>query len=416
MVHVQPSLNASSVSLRGGFSNLFAWGWSTLDRYILKECFVELCIGILLFTLIGFFSNTFLDFLQDVRKYGIPSDIAAYLLWLQIPSIVVLVMPASTFFACMMVLQRLNQHRELMALQTLGVSPGRMIRPLLLIGLTVASLSYGLTNYWVPDSYKQVLEIKSWLLEKGPRPTDSQHFILSDFNDKHQLEQLLYLGHVKGNRVENVLLMTLNDHQDTRLLHAASADWGDKNWQIQKANVYFLPQASGTVVSNHLGVLEIPNPVKMFHKTTQQDQSVFRKQEILNKPSFDKLGRIVFTALSFQDMWDIIQVWQQRQGTLPAKFYLKMWEKITLPLTTLALVVLALPLAMSAPRKRRDIGMVVAVLGILGFYVLRALVFSWAESTLWLNATGISFAAWVPFMVMLFTGMTLLWWKSKPAK
>jgi lipopolysaccharide export LptBFGC system permease protein LptF len=397
-------------------SKRISWGITTLDRYILKECLLELLIGVLLFTLIGFFSNTFLDFLQDVRKFGIPSDIAFYLLWLQIPSIIVLVMPASTFFACMMVLQRLNQYRELMALQTLGVSPWRVLRPLFLIGMVVATLSYGLTNHWVPDSYKQVLEIKSWLLEKGPRPKDSQHFILSDFNDKHQLEQLLYLGHVKDTRIENVLLMTLNDTQDTRLLHAASADWGDDNWHIQKANVYFLPQKAGTVVSNHLGVLEIPNPVKMFHKATERDNSVFRKQDILAKPSVDKIGRIVFTALSFQDMWDIAQTWQQKQVMLPPKFYLKMWEKVTLPLTTLALVLLALPLAMSAPRKRRDVGMVMAVLGILGFYLLRALVFSWAESTAWLGVLGLSVAAWVPFAVMFLIGAILLQFKSKPSR
>jgi len=389
-----------------------------VDRYLLGELLNELLLGLALFTLIGFFSDTFLDFLRDIQRLGIPMEVAFRILWLQLPGVIVLVLPASVFFATVMVLSRLNQSRELLAFQNAGLSLWRISLPIIAIGVLTTVINLWITNGWVPESYKEALTLKHTVLKKGPKPQEGKNFILTDYSENHQLKKLLFIGAIKNDRLENIILMNVTEDKDFQLLHAAEANWGQRTWNILRTNAYHLPHDSNIILATNIGAIQRDNPLELFFKEEKpQMQEQFRKQDLLPTPDgkLGMLGRIIFTAFSFPDLLDIAHVYERAGVSLPAKYYLKMWDKVTLPASTLIILMCALPLCLQPPRRVGDQGFVLALATLFGFYLCRAIIQAGAQA-LGLSPVGLMIASWLPIFFIGAFALFLMAKRSRPSE
>jgi lipopolysaccharide export LptBFGC system permease protein LptF len=87
----------------------------TLDRYILTQLLDYCLLGVVIFSLVAFFSNSFLNFIQDVQRYGISIQTALLMMGLQLPETVAMIMPVALFFAVLLVYNTLNNQFEIIA-------------------------------------------------------------------------------------------------------------------------------------------------------------------------------------------------------------------------------------------------------------------------------------------------------------
>ena len=92
---------------------------------------------------------------------------------------------------------------------------------------------------------------------------------------------------------------------------------------------------------------------------------------------------------------------------LDNEFVIELYDKIALPLTTIALVLIGVPLAITPPRVRYNRGFLFSILIIFAYYLIRALSISFGEA----GALPPFFAAWMPNLVLTLLGVILYYKK-----
>jgi lipopolysaccharide export system permease protein len=95
--------------------------------------------------------------------------------------------------------------------------------------------------------------------------------------------------------------------------------------------------------------------------------------------------------------------------------YITLWEKLTLPLSCMVIIINAIPLALSPPRRGDQRGFLFALVMMFSFYLLRSLCVALGQAGLlspgnyWVNGF---IAAWLPIAILTVTGLWLLRKKS----
>ena len=98
-------------------------------------------------------------------------------------------------------------------------------------------------------------------------------------------------------------------------------------------------------------------------------------------------------------------------GQLDAKqkniLVIELYDKLALPLTTIALVLIGVPLAITPPRVRYNRGFLFSILIIFAYYLIRALSISFGEA----GSIAPFLAAWMPNIVLTIAGLALYYKK-----
>ena len=105
-----------------------------LDRYILREIAPPFLVGLLLVTFVLLMNQVLLLAELFISK-GVPALEAVRILGLLVPSVLVFAAPMAVLMGVLGGLARLSADSEVVALQSLGIGSGRLLRPVLLFGL-----------------------------------------------------------------------------------------------------------------------------------------------------------------------------------------------------------------------------------------------------------------------------------------
>jgi LPS export ABC transporter permease LptF/LPS export ABC transporter permease LptG len=105
-----------------------------LDRYILREVVPPFLVGLLLVTFV-LLMNQILLLAELFIDKGVPAAEAVRILALLIPSILVFALPMAVLMGVLGGLARLSADSEVVALQSLGIGPRRLLQPILSFGL-----------------------------------------------------------------------------------------------------------------------------------------------------------------------------------------------------------------------------------------------------------------------------------------
>jgi LPS export ABC transporter permease LptF/LPS export ABC transporter permease LptG len=120
-----------------------------LDRYIWKELFFPFCLGIFVFTFLLLIDKIF-DLTDLIINKGVPVHLVALLLAYILPAFLVLTVPIGLLLAILVAFGRLSADMEIVALKASGVSPLRMLRPVLIFAAGSALLTGWLMVEAVP--------------------------------------------------------------------------------------------------------------------------------------------------------------------------------------------------------------------------------------------------------------------------
>ncbi|MFO1061309.1 MAG: LptF/LptG family permease [Dongiaceae bacterium] len=124
-----------------------------ITRYIGKQIALAIVFITVALTLAVWLSQT-MRFIDTIVNSGLPLLLTLKFLALLLPSLVTIILPTSVFVAVVFVYWKMTNDRELVALQTAGVSPLRIARPALIVSIAATALGYALTLYMLPASYR----------------------------------------------------------------------------------------------------------------------------------------------------------------------------------------------------------------------------------------------------------------------
>ena len=135
--------------------------WSvvrTIDRYVIREILPPFGLALGLFTFV-LAINPMLGSAKDLLAKGIPAPTVGLLLVLLVPQALSLTIPMALLTGLLMALGRISGDRESVALLACGVSPVRLLRPVMAVALVVAAADMFILMKVKPDANQTWREI-----------------------------------------------------------------------------------------------------------------------------------------------------------------------------------------------------------------------------------------------------------------
>lgn len=388
---------------------------TTLDRYILGQALDYFILGVVVFTLIVFFSDQVMDFLGQMSKFNVPWTTAFALLGLNLPKSIGYILPASAFMAVIMAYNAMNNQFEIIAMRMNGVSLRRLLIPALVIGILASSMAYVLGDFIAPACSRLSLQLKDAILSQASLPSGKSSLTFPLYDAQHHLQKLVFISHYQGRTLGASTIVDLSQRGVLQVTQARSgALIPPDRWEFTSANTYTVFKHRDVLAFNHQGKLILQNLLRA-QGTASADENAPRSEKArladpLNADS---------DLHSFSSLMARVQRREQAGRRTSNKTYVNLWEKLTLPLSCLALVLCAVPLALTTPRRVGNRGFLFSLAALFALYVLRSLFVNLGSlgkftlGGLLPVPISIMLACWLPVVLMAALGTALLARKSR---
>lgn len=355
-----------------------------LDRYILRQVIELFLMGVFIFTTIIFASDTFITLIKQIAKFGIPFKVAFILVLLNLPSVIVLTIPMGVLLSTVMTLNRLSLSSEITVMRACGVSLSRIAKPIFIFAIIMSISSFIINESVVPVMTKQAKDLALWALGQKNIPDGKENFVFKEIKDNGVLKRLYYVGACKKKTLYNITVLDNAKEGQIQVVQAREGKTSPQGWVFQKGATY-----------------TIANDGKVLN-TTLFDTSTVKFGLDLSKEINKNLAKEMnFTKLLKYLRQSDIKPEQKRV------FWIELFDKIALPITTIVFVLLGVPLAITPPRVRYNRGFLFSILIIFAYYVIRALSISFGEA----GSIMPFFAAWLPNIILTSLG-TYLYYKK----
>ncbi len=151
-----------------------------LDRYVLREIAPPFVLSLLIFTFILTLPPVMRQLEQLVAK-GVPWNAAAWIIVTLIPQALGLTIPMATLVGILIGLGRLSADREAVALLACGVSPYRLLRPILAFALVMTGVTAYVMFEAIPDANQAFRRITWDILSKKVENDIQPRVFFDDF-------------------------------------------------------------------------------------------------------------------------------------------------------------------------------------------------------------------------------------------
>ena len=137
----------------------------TLDRYLIREVLPPLFLSLLIFTFI-LEIPPFMDQLEALVAKGVPWGIAARMMLTLVPQSLGLTIPMSLLVGLLIGLGRMSGDREAVALLACGVSPYRLLRPVLFLAAVAGAAHLYVMIWAIPDANQTFRQLSYDVISK----------------------------------------------------------------------------------------------------------------------------------------------------------------------------------------------------------------------------------------------------------
>ncbi|MBV9850912.1 MAG: LptF/LptG family permease [Armatimonadetes bacterium] len=156
-----------------------------MDRYLLGEMLLPFVSGVLLI-IVMLVGNTVFPLIEQIAKYGIPLMVVAKLVAFNLPTLLVLTLPAATALAAAWAVNRLARDSEVTAIRMSGVPLRRLFRPIFFLGAAASLLAFVVGDRVVPPATQEFYQTQSQLPAFGfqalPSVAANKVFTFQDYS------------------------------------------------------------------------------------------------------------------------------------------------------------------------------------------------------------------------------------------
>lgn len=355
-----------------------------LDKYILRQVIEMFIMGVAVFTSIIFASDTFITLIKQISLFGIPFKVALMMIILNLPQVIVMTIPMGVLLATVMTLNGLSLKSEITVMRACGIGLNRVAKPIFIFALVMSIFSFVINESIVPIMTKQSKDLALWALGQKNIPEGKQNFVFKELTDEGGLKRLFYVGYCEDKTLHNITVLDTAKEGTIQVLQATEGKTSPEGWNFQKGAVYTIGD-EGKILN-----------------TTLFDESIIKFGLDMSK----ELNKNVAKEMNFVKLINYINhnhISDEQRNII----HIELWDKLALPLTTLAFVLIGVPLAITPPRVRYNRGFLFSILIIFTYYLIRALSISFGEA----GTLHPFLAAWMPNIVLTIFG-SLLYYKK----
>ncbi|MDD3150008.1 MAG: LptF/LptG family permease [Candidatus Gastranaerophilales bacterium] len=356
-----------------------------IDKYIGKQLLETFILGIVIFTSLMFASDTFITLVKQVATYGIQFKIAFLIVILKLPSILVLTIPMGVLLSTVLTYNKLGLNSEITVMRACGISIARLARPAVIFGATTCLLCFILNEAIVPIANAQSKGLTLWALNQKNIPDGKKNFSIKELNDKHQLKRLFYIREYSKKKMDGITVLDLSKKNTIQVIQSRHGYTTPEYWVFKKGVMYTISTKGNSL-----------------------NTTVFGQWKLYNNISFlDKLKKHKSQELNFINLIRYIN-YQKNQSNNTSALKIDLQEKFSIPLMTLAFVLIGIPIAITPPRARFNRGFLCSIFIIFCYYIIMAFSRSLGES----GVIFPSLSAWIPVIVISAVGGYLFYIKA----
>ncbi|MDQ7006279.1 MAG: LptF/LptG family permease [Acidobacteriota bacterium] len=148
--------------------------WNRLDGYVLREIRSPFFLAVVGFTFVLLLNYLFLLAQQTIEK-AVPVQLVLGFLLARLPGFLTLTIPMGALLGVLVGIGRLAGQHEIVALRSVGVSVGRLFRPVILAAMLLTVLDLGVSHYLHPMGrlkeralFQEILRARDFSREVDP--------------------------------------------------------------------------------------------------------------------------------------------------------------------------------------------------------------------------------------------------------
>lgn len=347
---------------------------SILDKYIAREV-LQTFLGVTLVLMLIFLSKLLVGYLAEAASGEIPSDLILALMTLKSLKYLTLILPLSLFLAILLVQGRMYSDSEMVAITACGIGTLQLYKPLFFVAIPVVLILTGLSLYALPWTER----LEDTLLSEAQKNLEVTGIQAGRFREGASNERIIYTEEISSDRslMKNLFIYTRKG--DRQILLSSKKGRLELD---EKTNDRYLLMLDGTRYEG--------TPGDADYKIIK-----FKEHSLLIKPGVTATGGPQRNALATKMLWN----------SDDKNHIAELQWRISMPLSALVLVLLALPLGKVDPRKGRYGKLFIAILLYIFYVNLLAVAQSWTIKGEISTSLGIW---WVHGVVLLLVAILLV--------
>ncbi|MEZ5319652.1 MAG: LptF/LptG family permease [Vicinamibacterales bacterium] len=384
----------------------------TLDRYLVRETLMPFLLALAVFTFV-LQINPILDQAQKLLAKGVPLGTVGYLLLLLIPQALGLTIPIAFLTGLLIALGRLSADRESVALLACGVSPRRLLRPILVMALVAAAADVYVLTSLIADSNQAFREITYRFLAQQSEADIKPRLFYEGFPGK----VLLINDEAPGGGWKDVLLADTTDQSKAPTVFLGEGGRLVMNEADRQVDLY---------LTNAYQYAEGANP-ESYEATVPASGSVTR----LSVPADAVFGPGEAAPLMRGNAEKKIAQLREEirekplQGMPPHNEVIFLNQMFSFPVACLVFAPIGLVLGLHTRTEGKLAGLTQGLAIVFLYYAVMTQAEAWTKgyysgtnaAELWLagHRWPAYMARWWPNITMGLVGVAALWWRSRPA-
>ena len=296
-----------------------------LSRHIFRE-FIRLFLAILIGILVVYLCMDFLQKADRFIKYKAHiSQVALYFIY-SLPSMAASSLPIAALIATLLSLGNLSRYNEIVAMRASGVSLAAIIAPVVAAGLLISIMGFLNNEYVMPAYTAKANYIKNIEIENKQQRVVFQQRKLWLRGPDNSIANIELISPDRREMIGVTVFKVTPDFTVRERVRADKLLWEHDAWRLRGGIKYILGKDSLRVA-----------PV---------DGEVFN---IVDNP--DDLGMIAKSSeeMTFPELWDYVKRLKQ-SGYNAARYEVELYNKLSFPLSSLLMVLIATPLSLQKVR------------------------------------------------------------------
>ena len=323
----------------------------TLDRQIFTELLGPFCFGVAAFSSILFAGNYLLRLTSDVVN-GMPVGIAAKILILYLPGVIVMTLPMATLLAVLLGFGRMSSDSEVAALFAGGVSFYRIVAPVIIFGLLVTALTIFLNEIVTPRANLISSSLRRQAL-KTPIATTKPLFLIDRKEGVTNVVVYVQGGYdAPTQTLRDVLITIFRENKPWAVYRAKLAKWeGGENWSLTDGDWHVLSADS--------------NQVPWFGSFSKWSARVV---PLGMTPEEVALEQRTVDEMAFRELRRFARETAARGGDT-AELEVSLYNKLSLPMASLIFALIGAPLGLRRHRGGSSVGLGLSIVIIVAYWM-----------------------------------------------
>lgn len=320
-----------------------------LDQYLLGEMLLPFVSGVLLI-IVMLVGNTLFPLIEAITKNGIPLMVVAKLVAFNLPTLLVLTLPAGTAVAASWAVNRLARDSEVTAIRMAGVPLRRLFLPIFGLGLAASLTAFLVGDRVVPPANREFQQTQTqmgaYALQALPNIASNKVFTFEDYSFHIRQIQPAPGGDISRLHLDGVTIFKNPEGSGfPTLITAKSATYDHDVWTFYGVRTYII-DANGSVTYELTGS---PATMDLRVPLAGLEQSATLTPEML---TMQELGT---------EMRALAGTGQRGTDVYNAVAY-NYYAKLSLPFICLAFALFAPPLTLRFARQGAYTGLFLSIL------------------------------------------------------